>query len=143
MPMRTCPVVRNAPVTSRCTAASSRVASSSTTAGSLPPSSSVTRVRFLAAVVIMYWPAAEYTAADACAAELLCDRHPGDAVAFRVIEPDLSTTELTYGELGKRSQQLAAALAERGIKQGDAVGVLMAKSVDLPAVLLAIWRLGA
>lgn len=88
-------------------------------------------------------PAAEYTAADACAAELLCDRHPGDAVAFRVIEPDLSTTELTYGELGKRSQQLAAALAERGIKQGDAVGVLMAKSVDLPAVLLAIWRLGA
>ena len=58
MPMRTCPVVRNAPVTSRCTAASSRVASSSTTAGSLPPSSSVTRVRFLAAVVIMYWPAA-------------------------------------------------------------------------------------
>ena len=40
---------------------------------------------------------AEYGSADANAAELLCDRHPADAVAFTVIEPDLSATDLTYG----------------------------------------------
>jgi acetyl-CoA synthetase len=84
-----------------------------------------------------------YRAEDACAAELLCDRHPADAVAFRVVEPDLTVRELTFGELAAKSRQVAAVLADKGIGRGDAVGVLMSKSADLPAVLLGIWRLGA
>ena len=85
----------------------------------------------------------EYGAQDACAAELLCDRHPGESVAFRVVEADLSVTLLTFGELRTRSERFAAALAGLGVQAGDAVGVLMGKSAELPVVLLGIWRLGA
>ncbi|WP_369973658.1 AMP-binding protein [Prauserella sp. PE36] len=45
--------------------------------------------------------------------------------------------------LAARSRRVAAVLADKGIGRGDAVGVLMGKSADLPAVLLGIWRLGA
>ncbi|MDN5796802.1 MAG: AMP-binding protein [Intrasporangium sp.] len=86
---------------------------------------------------------AEYGRADACAAELICDRHPAEAVAFRVVDSDLTVTDLTFGELRRRSERAAAALARLGVGAGDAVGVLMGKSVDLPAILLGIWRLGA
>ncbi|GAA1198538.1 hypothetical protein GCM10009675_12680 [Prauserella alba] len=86
---------------------------------------------------------AQYRAGDACAAELLCDRHPADAIAFRVVEADLTTRDLTFGELTERSQRVAAMLADLGVGRGDAVGVLMSKSAELPAVLLGIWRLGA
>lgn len=85
----------------------------------------------------------EYRADDACAAELLCDRHPADAIAFRVVEQDLTTRDLTFGELTAQSERVAAVLADMGIGRGDAVGVLMSKSAQLPAVLLGIWRLGA
>jgi len=85
----------------------------------------------------------EYGQPDASAAELLCDRHPTDAVAFRVVDPDLTVTDLTFGTLRDRSERWAAALAALGVGAGDAVGVLMSKSVDLPVILLGIWRLGA
>lgn len=84
-----------------------------------------------------------YDRGDACAAELLCDRHPADAVAFTVVESDLSSVDLTYGELRERSERYAAALAGLGIGPGDRVATLMAKSADLVAVLLAVWRRGA
>lgn len=78
-----------------------------------------------------------------CAAELLCDRHPAEAVAFTIIAQDLSSEEITFGWLADRSRRYARALSGRGIESGDRVGVLMGKSAELPAVLLAIWRLGA
>lgn len=84
-----------------------------------------------------------YDRADACAAELLCDRHPADSVAFTVIESDLSAVDLTYGELRARSERFAAALAGLGVGPGDRVATLMAKSADLAVVLLGIWRRGA
>ncbi|MEU3274447.1 AMP-binding protein [Saccharomonospora sp. NPDC006951] len=86
---------------------------------------------------------AEFEAADACAAELLCDRHAGATVAFRVVESDLGYRDLTFAELEARSRRIAAALAARGVGRGDAVGVLMGKSAELPSVLLGLWRLGA
>ncbi|WP_328397619.1 AMP-binding protein [Nocardia sp. NBC_00416] len=84
-----------------------------------------------------------YDRVDASAADLLCDRHPADAVAFTVIESDLSAVDLTYGELRERSQRFAAALAGLGVEPGDQVATLMSKSVDLVVVLLGIWRRGA
>ncbi|NUP26588.1 MAG: AMP-binding protein [Nocardia sp.] len=84
-----------------------------------------------------------YDRLDACAAELLCDRHPADAVAFTVIDSDLSAVDLTFGELRARSERFAAALAGLGVGPGDQVATLMAKSVDLVVVLLGIWRRGA
>ncbi|MFF0814232.1 AMP-binding protein [Rhodococcus sp. NPDC003318] len=84
-----------------------------------------------------------YGTADACAAELLCDRHPADAVAFTVIEADLSSRDLTFGELRAESTKFAAALADLGVEPGDCVATLMGKSAELVIALLGIWRRGA
>lgn len=74
---------------------------------------------------------------------LLCDVHPADAVAFTVVQPDLSTLDLTYADLGERSRRFAAYLADQGVKPGDRVATLMGKSADLVTVILGIWRAGA
>jgi acetyl-CoA synthetase len=86
---------------------------------------------------------ARFGAADACLARLLCDDHPADAVAFTVVESDLTARDLTYGELRDRSMRLAAALTQLGIGTGDAVGTLMGKSAEFVVTVLAIWRCGA
>jgi acetyl-CoA synthetase len=85
----------------------------------------------------------QYDEERVCAAHLLCDRHPGDQIAFTVVEPDLSTCDLTYGELRDRSTSFAAALHSLGVEPGDGVAVLMGKSADLIVALLGIWRRGA
>ncbi|MCK0092088.1 AMP-binding protein [Rhodococcus sp. HNM0563] len=84
-----------------------------------------------------------YATADATAARLLCDDHPADAVAFTVIDADLASVDLTYGDLSERSARFAAALADLGVEPGDHVATLMGKSADLVVALLGIWRRGA
>lgn len=84
-----------------------------------------------------------YDRPRACAAELLCDRHPADAVAFTVIEPDLSGRDLTFGELRELSARFAAGLAGIGVGEHDRVATMMGKSAELVIALLGIWRLGA
>ncbi|HTI76900.1 MAG TPA: AMP-binding protein, partial [Mycobacterium sp.] len=84
-----------------------------------------------------------FGAPDICLASLLCDDHPPDGVAFTVVGPDLTRSDLTYGVLRQRSDRMATALAALGIGPGDAVGVLMGKSAELIVTLLAIWRRGA
>ncbi len=86
---------------------------------------------------------ATYDGPDVSAADLLCDRHPADQVAFTIVDPDLTATDLTYGELRERSERCAVALAELGVEPGDRVATLMAKSADLVVALLGIWRRGA
>ena len=85
----------------------------------------------------------EYAATDANVATLLCDRHDPAAVAFRFVDEDLAGSTLTYGELADRSRRLATGLADRGVKRGDRVAVLMSKRPELVVTLLALWRLGA
>lgn len=85
----------------------------------------------------------QYDTPHASAAELLCDRHPADSVAFTVVEADLSSVDLTYGELREQSARCAAALADLGVQPGDHVATLMGKSADLVVALLGIWRRGA
>lgn len=84
-----------------------------------------------------------YDVPEANAAEFLCDRHDPEAVAFTVIDPDLSGRDITYGELRTESEKVAAALAELGVGEGDRVATLMSKSSDLVFTLMGIWRLGA
>ncbi|GAC1540303.1 MAG: acyl-CoA synthetase [Acidimicrobiales bacterium] len=74
---------------------------------------------------------------------MLCDDHPSDRVAFTIVEPDLSTHDLTFGWLRVQSERCAAALADLGVGRGDCVGVLMGKSEELIVALVGIWRLGA
>jgi len=52
-------------------------------------------------------------------------------------------TILTYAQLLKRVEALAALLASRGVSTGDRVGILLERSPDLIAALLAVWRVGA
>ncbi len=85
----------------------------------------------------------ELGGANARPAQLLCDRHAADAVAFTVVEADLSGRDITYGRLRARSEQAAAALASLGVGDGDRVATLMGKSEELVVTLLGIWRLGA
>jgi acetyl-CoA synthetase len=85
----------------------------------------------------------QYDTPQACAADLLCDRHPDTDVAFTVIEGDLTSRDLSYGELRAESTKFAAALAELGVEPGDCVATLMGKSAELVVALLGIWRRGA
>ncbi|WP_371583883.1 AMP-binding protein [Streptomyces sp. NBC_01314] len=84
-----------------------------------------------------------FSAPDADPAWLMCDRHPGESVAFTFFEPDGSTVDLSFGELRERSQRFAGLLTELGVGRGDRVATLMGKSADLLTVLLGIWRTGA
>ena len=85
---------------------------------------------------------AEYGGPDACAAELLCDRHAADAWAFTFVSEELSAETVTFGVLADRSKRVAAGLAELGVGPGMCVATLMGKSPDLVTAQLAIWRLG-
>ncbi|MPZ74815.1 MAG: AMP-binding protein, partial [Nitriliruptorales bacterium] len=78
-----------------------------------------------------------YDAADACAANLLCDRHPAEAIAFTIVEEDLSSRDLTFGEVREASGRFAAALAEFGVGAGDRVATLLGKSAELVVSVLA------
>ncbi|HXW82265.1 MAG TPA: AMP-binding protein [Acidimicrobiales bacterium] len=84
-----------------------------------------------------------YGASDSSLAWLLCDRYACDQVAYRIIDADLSTTEVTYGSLRDRSERFARALFLLGVEPGDRVATLMSKREEYLVTLLAIWRLGA
>ncbi|MET7766719.1 AMP-binding protein [Streptomyces sp. NPDC005336] len=79
----------------------------------------------------------------ASTAYLLCDRHPADAVAFTLVDRDMTGHDMTFGELRDRSSRMAGALAALGVGVGDRVATLMGKSAELLVATLAIWRLGA
>ncbi|HKO92515.1 MAG TPA: amino acid adenylation domain-containing protein, partial [Polyangiaceae bacterium] len=49
----------------------------------------------------------------------------------------------TYQELAQRASQVAHALAARGVRRGDLVGVCLERSGPLLATLLGIWQAGA
>lgn len=84
-----------------------------------------------------------WTQPDLDLAGLLCDRHPADAVAFTIVQQDLSSVDLTYGELGERSRRAAAAFAAMGVEPGDRVATLMGKSEEYVVTVLGLWRAGA
>ncbi|MCB2076163.1 MAG: AMP-binding protein [Novosphingobium sp.] len=86
---------------------------------------------------------ATYGDPRACVAELLCDRHESDALAYRIIDAELNSHDLAYGELREESERFAAALSKLGIGPGDRVATLMGKSRSYLVVLMGIWRAGA
>lgn len=61
-----------------------------------------------------------------------------DAVAVQCDD-----AKLTYAELERRSSLLAANLADRGLGDGDLIGVCMDKSVDLLVAILGVLKSGA
>jgi acetyl-CoA synthetase len=86
---------------------------------------------------------ADYSSPAASAAYLLCDRHDPSTVAYQLIGPDLSSTDLTYGQLRDESERFAGALYRLGLRQGDRIATLMGKTRAYLVTLMAIWRMGA
>lgn len=84
-----------------------------------------------------------YSASDLSVAGVLCDRHPSDLVAYRIVGSDLSADVITYGELREASERLAFAFKQRGFGPGARIATLMGKSREYLVTLLAIWRIGA
>jgi reducing polyketide synthase SwnK len=52
-------------------------------------------------------------------------------------------TTFTFGELNAVANRFARVLVQRGISNGDLIGVALDRSVDLVAVLLAVLKIGA
>jgi acetyl-CoA synthetase len=77
------------------------------------------------------------------AARLLCDCHPVTDVALSLVSGGGDVKDVTFGELRDRSGRIATVLRESGIGPGDRVASMMGKSLDLVALMIAIWRLGA
>jgi amino acid adenylation domain-containing protein/thioester reductase-like protein len=69
--------------------------------------------------------------------ETQADRRPGHpAVSY-------ADSTLSYRLLDELANGLAAELAERGVRRGDTVPVLLANSLELPVAYLAVLKLGA
>ncbi len=50
---------------------------------------------------------------------------------------------MSYGELDQRAAALAGSLAEKGVRPGDRVAVMLGRDIMLPVALLAVWKAGA
>ncbi len=85
----------------------------------------------------------ERYAAPLTTADVLCDVHDPQAIAYRFVRADASIDTLTYGQLSEESGRFAAALAALGVTRGDRVATLMGKGRDLIVTLMGIWRIGA
>lgn len=84
-----------------------------------------------------------YSGEHICAAELLCDRHDPQALAYTIVNGNLEAREYSYGDLREASERFAAALKSLGIQPGDRVATLMGKSWQYLVALMGIWRVGA
>lgn len=84
-----------------------------------------------------------YEGEDISVAELLCDRHNPQALAYKIINGKLEARDYTYGDLRQASERFAAALKSLGIEPGDRVATLMGKSWSYLVALMGIWRAGA
>lgn len=65
-----------------------------------------------------------------------------DAPALVVVDDDETHHERTFDELARRSDQLAAWLASRGVRRGHAVLLMLGNQVELWESMLAIMKLG-
>ena len=71
----------------------------------------------------------------------LISAHQGERATSIAVRCD--EAELTYGELGQRSNQLAAYLIANGIERGDYVAIALNRRADLLVGLLGILKTGA
>ena len=67
----------------------------------------------------------------------------GDKVAIDWVGEDGSRRRWTYSDLTAEASRVASALATRGVRPGQAVGIYMPMIPEIEAALLGIARLGA
>ena len=75
-----------------------------------------------------------------------CDRWAAaepDRLALIHVRADGGSENVTYGWLRATSNRLANALAAHGIKRGDRVAILLPQSLEVVAIHVAVYKLGA
>lgn len=76
-------------------------------------------------------------------ANVLCERHDQEKVAFYFESEKGDKGTYTYGELNNLSRKFASVLKNAGVKKGTRVAVLLPKGPETFISALAMWRLGA
>ncbi|MDQ4214880.1 AMP-binding protein [Microbacterium sp. ASV81] len=66
-----------------------------------------------------------------------------DRPAVQIVSADLSSRSWSYGELSRRSDQVAHWLRSLGVHRGDHVIVMLGNTIDLWETMLALTKLGA
>jgi amino acid adenylation domain-containing protein len=80
--------------------------------------------------------------------------YPRNRCVYQLIEDQVGRTpdavavlfegsQLRYGELDARANQLAHHLVQAGVGPGSLIGVMLDRSLELPECLLAVWKTGA
>src|SRR5690625_7968556 len=75
-------------------------------------------------------------------ANVLCERHDQEKVAFYFESEKGDKHTYTYGELNSLSKKFASVLRNAGVKKGTRVAVLLPKGPETFISALAMWRLG-
>ncbi|GAA2149025.1 acetyl-CoA synthetase [Humibacillus xanthopallidus] len=66
-----------------------------------------------------------------------------DRNALTIVEEDESAASVTFDEMARRSDQVAAMLTSLGVRRGDAVVLMLGNQVELWESMLAVIKLGA
>ncbi|SFQ42592.1 acetyl-CoA synthetase [Amycolatopsis arida] len=74
---------------------------------------------------------------------LATDRETADRTALWIVEEDDSEGRWTFADLKRRSDQVAGWLAERGVRRGDRMVLMLGNRVELWETMLAAMKLGA
>jgi acetyl-CoA synthetase len=74
--------------------------------------------------------------------DVVAGEHP-DRAAVTIVSEDLSTQSSTYGELSRRSDQVARWLRSQGLGAGDHVIVMLNNTIELWELLLGLLKIRA
>ncbi len=66
-----------------------------------------------------------------------------DTPALVLVEEDDSSVEVTFDEMARRSDRVAAWLAAQGVRKGDPVIVMLGNQIELWETMLGLMKLGA
>ncbi|QKN67382.1 amino acid adenylation domain-containing protein [Streptomyces coelicolor] len=91
-------------------------------------------------VVLGRWGVSSEARPNVLAPDLFARQSESRRDAVAVVAGDET---LSYGELAERAERLAGFLSGKGVRRGDRVAVVMDRSPDLIATLLAVWKAGA
>ena len=74
--------------------------------------------------------------------DVVASEHP-ERPALVIVEQDGSVGSWTYGQLSRRSDQVAGWLAANGVQRGDRIVLMLGNQVELWEIVLAAIKLGA
>ncbi len=74
--------------------------------------------------------------------DVVAGEHP-DRPAVTIVDADLNVQSTSYGELSRRSDQVAAWLTDLGVRRGDAMIVMLNNTIELWETLFGVLKVGA